>query len=183
MYFRNDPEVRDAIAGKLFLSFRRQESLNDMLVHRKHNSMFCKIRNGSFKCTKKKCIICEHLKEGASFQDNDGNAYVTKGNITCSTSNLIYGIHCTKCNGLLNVGETMTTLYKRHIQNFSRVRTAKDSDDISKHFSQGNHDLSHYKIVGIEKIFKEDSFRKAREVFWMKKLKTVKPHGLNCKTA
>ena len=81
------------------------------------------------------------------------------------------------------IGETMTTLYKRHIQNFSRIRNAKDKDDITKHFSSEGHELSHYKIIGIEKIFKDDIFRKTREVFWMHKLKTIKPLGLNCKTA
>ena len=80
----------------------------------------------------------------------------------------------------------MTSLYKRHVQNFSRIRTTgtgKASDEITRHFSSDKHDLSHYKIVGLEKNFKDDFFRKTRELFWMQKLKTVKPHGLNSKSA
>ena len=81
------------------------------------------------------------------------------------------------------VGETMTTLYKRHVQNFSKIRNGTNLDDLSYHFSTRNkHKLTDYQIVGIEKIYKEDTYRKTREQFWIKKLRTLKPLGLNTKS-
>ena len=86
-----------------------------MLVHRKHNSLFYKEENGSFQCDKKKCALCPHIKQGEKFQDNEGTEYSTKGKICCTTVNLVYGVFCSRCSKLVYIGETMTTLYKRHI--------------------------------------------------------------------
>ena len=72
-------------------------------------------------------------------------------------------MHCKKCIQVLYVGETKTTLYKRHVQNFSRINNRKTLDDLTKHFTQDDHNLQDYEIIGIEKIYKEDSYRKTRE--------------------
>ena len=78
------------------------------------------------------------------------------------------------------VGETMNSLYQRHLQNFSRIRNNSNLDDLTHHFTRkNNHNLTDYLIIGIEKVFKDDIFRKTREHFWIKKLKTLKPHGFN----
>ena len=53
----------------------------------------------------------------------------------------------------------MTTLYKRHVQNISRIN-GKARDDVSIHFTTKKHKLQDYSIVGIEKIHKDDSYRK-----------------------
>ena len=78
----------------------------------------------------------------------------------------------------------MNSLYQRHMQNFSRIRNAANLDDFTYHFTYlNNHDFStDYQIVGIEKIYKDDLFRKTRERFWIRKLKTLKPYGFNVKS-
>ena len=66
----------------------------------------------------------------------------------------------------------------------SGVTDNRQLDDLTYHFSsKNNHELTDYRIIGIAKIFKEDKFRKTREQFWIKKLKTLKPHGLNTKAS
>ena len=154
-----------------------------MLVHRKHNSAFYRENNGTFRCGRKKCALCTHVKEGLQFQDQDGsNTYSTSGHIRCTSQNLVYGIFCEKCAQVIYVGETKQTLYARHLSNFSRIRTSHQ-DEISKHFSSGNqHSIKDYKVFGIQKTNREDEYRKAREVFWISKLKTLRPHGLNTKS-
>ena len=78
----------------------------------------------------------------------------------------------------------MNSLYRRHIQNLSRIRNHTNLDDLTYHFSKkNNHDLTDYLIIGIEKIYKGDIYRKTREQFWMKKLKTLKPNGFNNKSS
>ena len=154
-----------------------------MIVHRKHNLIFYKDNNGTANCPKDKCALCPHIKPGKGFEDNSGNTYLTKGSICCTTVNVVYGVFCEKCQSLVYVGETMTTLYKRHIQNISRIRNSKNEDDLIKHFTDADHSLRHYKIFGIEKIHKDDSYRKTREQFWISKLQTLQPLGLNKKSS
>ena len=56
-------------------------------------------------------------------------------------------------------------------------------DDLISHFrASNNHSLEDYKVFGVEKISKSDAYRKTREKFWISKLKTLKPHGLNVKS-
>ena len=77
----------------------------------------------------------------------------------------------------------MNSLYKRHAQNLSRIDRRSGADAITQHFTEGQHTKEDYKIVGIEKIERNDNYRKTREQFWITKLKTLKPVGLNTKTS
>ena len=80
------------------------------------------------------------------------------------------------------VGETGNSIYTRHQLNISRIRTGRNGDDVTQHFrEEQEHTLENYKIFGIEKTSKTDEFRKIREAFWIKKLQTAKPNGLNTK--
>ena len=166
------------------MSYRRQQNLKDLLVHRKHNSLFYKEKPGTFICGRQKCVMCKYVKEGPSFHNNDGSStFNTKGRIACTTSNLVYGIFCRKCKKVLYVGETMQTLYQRHQQNLSRIRTGQQLDDLINHFrASNNHSLEDYKVFGVEKISKNDAYRKTREKFWISKLGTLKPRGFNVKS-
>ena len=126
--------------------------------------------------------MCLHMKVSPHFEDQTNNSYSTKGKINCLTENVVYGIFCVRCQKLLYVGETMNSLYTRHVNNFSRIRNESNMNDLTQHFTRSNgHELSDYYIVGIEKIYQDDNYRKTREMFWMKKLKTLKPLGLNTK--
>ena len=81
------------------------------------------------------------------------------------------------------IGETMMTLYQRHQQNLSRIRTGAQQDDLIRHFrASNNHSLEDYQVFGVEKISKSDAYRKSREIFWIQKLSTLKPKGLNVKS-
>lgn len=180
----HSPDIKKEIINKTYVSFRRQENLKDILVHKKHNKLFYRQKHGTDICHKKKCALCPYMKKSVQFQDNQGKVYSTKGEINCTTENVIYGVQCEKCNKLVYVGETMNSLYKRHLQNFSRIRNNENLDDFTYHFTNANgHSLYDYSIIGIEKIFKEDSFRKTREQFWIKKLNTLKPNGLNTRSS
>ena len=112
-------------------------------------------------CGRKKCTLCKHMKVSKNFMDQSQNTYSTKGQINCLTENVIYGIFCNKCQKLLYVGETMNSLYARHVQNFSRIRNKANLNDLTHRFTKNNdHELSDYHIVGVEKISQDDIFRK-----------------------
>ena len=65
------------------------------------------------------------------------------------------------------VGETGNTVYTRHQLNLSRIRTGRNSDDVTQHFRQVDHSINDYKIFGVEKTWKTEEFRKIREQFWI----------------
>ena len=109
----------------------------------------------------------------------DGKAYYFNDKIDCKSNNLIYGIYCNVCQCIVYVGETGTTLYERFQNHLCTVRKEKD-EPIPNHFNQINHKLSDLRIVGIQKIRSKDiHYRKIRETFWIGKLGTLQPRGLN----
>ena len=160
------------------VAFRRDANLEDILVHAKHRKMFSTMPEGTSTCGKN-CVICKHMSDKLSHVSTTGKQFVFKDKINCKTSNVVYGIHCKVCDKIIYVGETGTTIYERFQNHLSSVRRKKE-DPISQHFSTDSHSLDSIKIVGVEKIKRRDiHMRKIRESFWIEKLQTINPHGLN----
>lgn len=176
-----DNDLASTVIGKTIVGYKRNENLKDIIIHRKHNKIFFKSNHSTNKCGTN-CAICRHLKEGKTFEDNRNNKYEVKGNISCKTANLVYGIYCNKCMKTIYVGETGNTLYQRHLLNLSRIRTGRNTDPLNEHFRESTHSLNNFQIFGIEKCNKDEEFRKVREEFWIKKLNTTTPNGLNKKS-
>ena len=77
------------------------------------------------------------------------------------------------------IGETGTTLYERMANHISTIRNQKN-DPIPQHFSSDGHSVADLEWLGIEKLRRNDiHLRKIRESFWIKKLETLEPKGLN----
>ena len=99
--------------------------------------------------------------------------------IDCKTSNVVYGILCKHCKKVMYVGETGTTLYKRFSNHISSIRRNKD-EPIANHFNEQGHKVDDLKILGIEVLHQNNIHqRKIRESFWIEKLNTISPQGLN----
>ena len=61
----------------------------------------------------------------------------------------------------------------------SAIRHHKE-DPVPQHFSSDGHSLKDFRWQGIEKIRCQDiHMRKIRESFWINKLNTLEPSGLN----
>ena len=159
-------------------SYRRDTNIRDMLIHSKHRKMFEYEKAGTHVCDKR-CAMCKHMEVGETFSDVSQNKYVTNEHIDCKSTNVVYGIKCKKCNQLVYVGETGVTVYER-FQNHLTTIKGKSDEPVPNHFSNHGHVLEDVRIVGIEKIKNNDILlRKARETFWIRKLGTLTPNGLN----
>ena len=78
------------------------------------------------------------------------------------------------------VGETKNTLKKHFYGHQSTVKTKKLDTPVGQHFNLPNHSISDMILQGIESLgHRKDSVRLSREKVWMKRLRTVEPHGLN----
>ena len=91
---------------------------------------------------------------------------------------MIYNLFCKKCDKTIYVGQTGRTPYERMMVNLSNIQNNKN-DAISEHFNHDDHVLDDYQVNGIEKTYSDEISRLTQESFWIKKLKTIQPEGLN----
>ena len=138
-------------------------------------------QTGCHTCTKQRCIICkDHLAVGSTFtSDQTAELFTIRENMTCTTTGIIYLLYCTKCKGCQYVGETQNSLKTRFYLHRSNVNK-NTGTHITRHFNQTDHSLEDLRCTIIEKVFNNNlSQRLKREKFWIRKLKTVHPFGLN----
>ena len=134
----------------------------------------CKCENG--------CIVCrEHLVQGLSFSSsNTREQFRIRQKLSCDSTNLVYLLHCDACQQPPQyVGQTSTTLRRRITSHRSSI-TTKANNLVSKHFNQPGHSVRNLKCIAVERVYTETiEARRRRENFWIDKLKTLKPMGLN----
>ena len=65
--------------------------------------------------------------------------------------------------------------------NISKIRTKKTEDLVANHSCNNNHTVENYKVIGIERVNGDVNLREVKESFWIKKLQTYEPQGLNKK--
>ena len=88
-------------------------------------------------------------------------------------------LFCSKCPQTQYIGETKNTLKQRFCQHRSNINK-NTGTLVTQHFNQHDHSLSDLRCIAIEKQHTlNHNSRLRRETFWMHKLKTVTPQGLN----
>ena len=148
-------------------------------------------KNGVALCKNKLCRTCPKLIQSRYFKSNITNRKYEMINhtneiITCKSQNLVYLLTCESCN-IQNVGETTIPLHKR----MNIHRTSKSGcEHFIEHFCNVCSGKS-FSIQVIEKL-PGDGYdelgevcsemrdkRLEREDFWMKRLRSIYPYGLN----
>ena len=105
--------------------------------------------------------------------------------ITRKLSNIIYLITCSKSN-MYYVGETSREFRKRIYEHRNSVLNSKPNrcTPVSRHFTQTNHKATHMEFSVLEWCtpkfgFNETGLRRRHEVFWIFKLQSLVPLGIN----
>ena len=176
----NSDRLSEIFPKQPIIAFRRDKNLQDILVHKKHNNMFFKKSNKCEPCGAKKCAICKYVQTTSTFKDASGKVFYVRNYINCKSTNVVYSIYCKKCQKIVYVGETGDTLYQRHLLNLSLIRR-QANDPVALHFCTNEHNVDDFTIIGLEKLYKDDMYRKNRENLWKKKLNTFYPYGINTK--
>ena len=105
-------------------------------------------------CNSEACLTSSSFVSDHSFKSNlTGRIYKTQTyeQVTCGSSNVVYGIHCIRC-GLMYVGETGRSLLSRI--NGHRADIIKDGQSLLyKHFRLPGHSVADMKIQIFEKIY------------------------------
>ena len=130
-------------------------------------------------CQKPRCSTCNIINTHSKFNSSVyGKIFNLSEDLDCSSENIIYLITCSKFN-LQYVGETDNPLRVRMNAHRYCINSNKDTP-IGIHFNSKNHNISHLKIMPIEKVKGiSTNDRRSRECFWQLTLGTIFPKGLN----
>lgn len=165
------------------VAYRRGANLADVLIHGKLNKMMSKEdRHKTIPCGEESCKVCSHVCTSRRFSSTNGDEYEILMGGNCNTRNVVYLLSCRRCENSVYVGETERALKQRVKEHLWDIRGNKEKP-VAVHFNQAGHKLDDLQVQVIESV-KDNSlyYRKIREEFWMNKLNTVTPFGLNVKS-
>ena len=147
-------------------------------------------------CKNKKCRYCPKLdKCGEIISTQSSEKFTTKFNISCRSSNIIYGITCLTCQKQY-VGQTKRKLAARFQGHFYSIKNAIEAtnkgerrpakDAVGLHFSRPDHNgVQDLKICVLDFIHLPPQSERALklrlkiEKAWIHRLRCTAPHGLN----
>ena len=139
------------------------------------------------KCGDKNCKTCHILITDNSFTSNlTKRNFSTHSfeNLSCKSSNVIYGIECSLC-GMIYVGETKGQLRSRMSGHRFQINHS-GNQLLYKHFNLPDHSILSLRVRILEKIYHPTNnpnlstpFRRKREDYWIKQLGTAAPYGCN----
>ena len=137
--------------------------------------------NHTVKCNKKTCKCCEQIDNSrVIYSNSNGNKFCNRINhekFDCSTSNVIYLIHCAKCN-LQYVGQTKRKLRERLGRHRQNAADRNHNNFLYSHFRSTGHSIKDMRVKVLEKCSNIQDLNMAED-FWIKTLQTIFPLGLN----
>lgn len=184
-FLHEDEKLCKIFPDPPLISFRRNRNLRDLLVNARLPSIPDSDEQPGFcECPSKKCSVMNFAIFGDKFSSSvTKQSFPINSFIHDKMDWLIYLITCKRCN-MQYVGQTKTTLYTRFTNHKSDIKlhTTEKSKQlpIGKHFNSGDHSFEDISIMAIESITKkEKDVINKRESFWVKKLRTLAPSGIN----
>lgn len=139
---------------------------------------------GSFRCGSGKCLCCREIQHGKKkFKSTKTNEEFTlKFHLNCQTQYVVDLIEC-GC-GIQYIGRTVQKLNQRLNKNRNNIKKSFQLHSVSRHMTTAHPENPYdYTIIPIDCIPSTVPNRfealKKREAYWMYKLDTLKPHGLN----
>ena len=168
--FKNDPETSTIFTDNRLISFRRNKSIRGNLVRSalKEN---LPVLAGTFSCSRARCYTSSLLNSATSFCGPKSNL-VIRHNFTCTSSNIIYCISCSKCCKL-QIGETGRRLSDRFAEHHRSVRNHDVDKPVARHFNTFNDSVSDIKVCAISLISGGNDSRKRQEKRLIFKIGTI----------
>jgi hypothetical protein len=133
--------------------------------------------NSCTKCNTAHCLCCKAIEPTSSFTSTvTKEEFEITDEMNCNTKNVIYLVNCIKCQKQY-VGQTGRRLKDRLNSHRSNIHNSIQTA-VAIHFNEPPHNYTHLKIIPIE-VVDDSAERINRETFWIQKLKTKYPSGLN----
>ena len=186
----SSPKLKELFPpNSIISSFRRSKNLKEILAPskcRKGSLVSITLPSaGCFTCNKTRCNLCKNfLDNSQTFSSaQTGKTYFVQQKLSCNSANVIYLVHCKKCN-LQYVSSTTTEFKVRFRNHKSSMKTNKKTCEVAIHFNQTPHVLSNFTFQCIDQIqnsVSEDTEKLliTKEAYWSAQLFSLAPFGLN----
>ena len=181
----NCANTREIFSSVPFVSFRRPKNLKDVLVRAKlpksHGSWG---RKGMQPCGKSRCQICAFVSDSDTFYDHDRkNSFKINYHFNCDSSGVVYLLSCKKCMKSY-VGSTVNTFrlrfnnHKSSLKRYGKGQRNIPGEYLYAHsFTEGHEGLSDLSVNIIDRL--DVTNPTDREGYWIYRLNTFVPNGLN----
>ena len=188
-FLLSSPKLKELFPpNSIISSFRRSKNLKEILAPskcRKGSPESITLPSaGCFTCNKTRCDLCKNfLVNSQTFLSaQTGKTYSVRQKLSCNSANVIYLVHCKKCN-LQYVGST-TTNRVRFRNHKSSMKTNKKTCEVASHFNRTPHVLSDFTFQCIDQIQNSTSENTenlliTKEAYWSAQLFSLSPFGLN----
>lgn len=182
-----DPDLKDTVGPSPQITYRRGRNFRDRLVHShftqpRTNSWLSRQPCGCHRCSG--CVACTYLQTCSNFLNNDTSELIQiKHFINCWTMRVIYRAQC-NC-GLSYIGKTTQEFRRRVGEHLGEILNQRDTPIARHTWSHHNGDTQQIKFMGIDHIILTnregdiDRLILQRETWWIFKLGTMSPNGLN----
>ena len=191
---KTNPEIASKFCNKPVLAFRRNKNLRDILgqTHLSKNKKIVKKKpptGGSSQACLSRANnqCCMHIISTKTFKSHITNEmFDIKHKLNCHSRNVIYLGFCNICRNSQYVGKSEPPANLRINTHRFDVKSPKGGR-FDKHFNLPGHDYNkNARYILIEQVKQNKMSKKTirqlleeREDYWMTKLKTVIPNGLN----
>ena len=191
---RTHGDLSETFTEKPVVAFKRNRNLRDILgqVHLSRGKKIIKERRkprfpGSKAClTSRRNQCCRHLQSTKTFKsDVTGEEFEIRHDLNCRSTNTLYLGHCELCPARQYVGKSEPPAHLRINTHRYDVNKPKGGA-FDKHFLLPGHSFKdHARFTLIEQLKVNRSTQEnrrlleQREDYWMLRLKTLAPHGLN----
>ena len=138
--------TRPSMQTDIVHGFRRCKNLRDLLVRAKlmpekeQNIQPNNRHTACHKCRCPFCIYCSKLdRSGRILCNITKRSYMTRTNVSCLSTNIIYAIVCLRC-GKIYVGQTKRRLMDRLMEHFRNIRQNNDIHIVGRHYKSRDHE-------------------------------------------
>ena len=112
-------------------AYRRGRNLKDLLMYNDLHEV--STPPGTFTCGRSRCLTCPFVLHASTVYGPKSSFKISQS-FSCTTTNVVYCIVCTKCS-MLYVGETKRRLGDRFREHLRLVRLHDMSSEVGVHFS------------------------------------------------
>ena len=123
------------------------------------------------------------IKTGVFTSNCTQESFQMRYSTSCTSQNVIYLIECKRCN-MQYIGQTNQQVSKHMNSHRFDINNYDDqgyATNVALHFSLDSHSLDDFRFVPID-IVNNEMDRLCKETYWIHKLDTLHPKGMNLKS-
>ena len=153
---------------KPILAFRRPKNLRDYLVR---SSFADRTHHFSQTCDRRRCSNCKNIITADVFTSNrTQESFKMRYSTNCTSQNVIYLIECKR----QQVSKRMNSF------DINTYDGQSYATNVALHFNSDSHSLNDFRFLPID-VVKNEMDRLCKLTYWIHKLDTLPPKGMNSK--